>query len=258
MIDHRQRRSALPEPDNRRIEAADGSEGTAVDTRLPPGVLQFIRTNLPLGPVPSVPEIRLYKASPESGLWRMAETDKQGFGTPYWAYSWGGGLALARYILDHPRTVAGRRVLDLGAGSGIVAIAATKSGAREVIAADTDPYALAATGLNAQANAVTVSTLYGDLTGGPPPAVDIVLVGDLFYERELAERVTAFLDRCLAAHVEALIGDPWREFLPSPRLRLLAEYPGLDFGNGTTAAPRSNAVFSFEPDGGDGQGSASA
>jgi predicted nicotinamide N-methyase len=165
--------------------------------------------------------------------------------TPYWAYHWGGGLALARHILSHPEIVAGRTVLDLGAGSGIVAIAAAKVGAKNVIAADIDPYAIAATGLNAAANGVAVSTLLGDLTAGSPPAVDVVLVGDLFYEADLAERVTAFLDRCLGAKMEVSVGDPLRAFLPRTRLQLLAEYPGPDFGHTSPDEQKPNAVFSF-------------
>lgn len=218
---------------------AQSSSGEQLDA------MDFIRTNLPVVPVPSVPEIRLHKASPRSGLWRLAELDG-GFGSPYWAHYWGGGLALARYLLDRPDIVAGRSVLDLGAGSGIVAIAAAKAGAREVIAADIDRYAVAAIGLNATENDVAVSAFLGDPTAGPPLAVDIVTVGDLFYERDLAARVTAFLDQCLQCGSEVLIGDPWRAFLPRPRLRLLAEYSVSEFGDPGTGVTKPGAVFSFE------------
>ena len=156
-------------------------------------------------------------------------------------------MALARHILDKPENVAGRRVLDLGAGSGIVAIAAAKAGAREVIAADVDPYAVAALGLNAAANQVTVSTILGDLTDGPPPLVDVIAIGDLFYERDLAERVSGFLDRCLGSGIEVLIGDPGRAFLPRSRLRLIAEYPVPDFGDALHASTNTSAVFALEP-----------
>ncbi|MEZ2131363.1 MULTISPECIES: methyltransferase [unclassified Sinorhizobium] len=203
---------------------------------------------MPVVAVPSVPEIRLHKAGPRSGLWRLAELDRE-FGSPYWAHYWGGGLALARYLLDRPDTVAGRRILDLGAGSGIVAIAAAKAGAREVIAADIDRYAIAAIGLNAKENDVEVSPFLGDPTTGPPLAVDIVAVGDLFYDRDLAARVTAFLDQCLACGIEVLIGDPWRAFLPLSRLRLLAEYLVSEFGDPGIGATKRAAVFSFERDG---------
>ena len=207
-------------------------------------ICEFIRSNLPLLPAPSVPEILLHKATPHSGLWRLAEMDED-FGTPYWAYDWGGGLALARHVLDDAATVAERSVLDLGAGSGIVAIAAAKAGARRVIAADIDRYAVTATDLNAAANRVMISRFCGDLTNSSPPDVDVVLVGDLFYEAGLAERVTRFLDRCIRSNINVLVGDPWRRFLPRSRLRLLAQYPGLDFGNCGPRERAGNGVFSF-------------
>ena len=207
---------------------------------------QVIQCHFPLAPVPSVPEIRLHTAQPTSGLWRLAERDES-FSTPYWAYHWGGGLALARYVLDHPEIVAERRVLDLGAGSGIVGIAAAKSRARHVTAADIDRYAMAAIALNAAANEVAVSGRLGDLTASPPPAVDVVLAGDLFYEEALSGRVTQFLDRCLDVGIDILIGDPWRAFLPCDRLCVVAEYPGLDFETRGKGAPASNAVFAFKP-----------
>lgn len=216
----------------------------AIIAAVSPEVLEIIRTHFPLVAAPTVPEVRVHKAMPRSGLWRLAETDA-GFGNPYWAYHWGGGLALARHVLDQPALVAGRRVLDLGAGSGVVGIAAAKAGAASVVAADVDRYAIAAIGLNAEANGVTIETMLGDLTAGAPPEVDIVLVGDLFYEEGLAKRVTSFLDRCLEAGMDVLVGDPWREFLPRHRLELLAEYPGVDFGGGAQPAATSNAVFAF-------------
>lgn len=202
--------------------------------------MDFIRANLPLAPVPGIPEIRLHKAGPASGLSRLAESEDD-FQTPYWAYHWGGGLALGRHVLDHPDCVAGKRVLDLGAGSGLVGIAAMKSGAHSVLAADIAPYAIAAMQLNAAANNVTLSPLCADLTSGEPPAVDVVLVADLFYAEDLARRVTPFLDRCLAVNINVLIGDPWRAWLPRERLKLLAEYPGHDFGGSNT----TNAVFRY-------------
>lgn len=208
----------------------------------------FVRTNMRIAPVPSLDGIRLYTAHPGSGLRRLAGQGEDA-PPPYWAYRWAGGTVLARYILDRPETVSGLRVLDLGAGSGIVAIAAAKAGARTVIAADIDPRAVAATGLNAALNGVTVETLLADLAAGPPPEVDVIAVGDLFYERELAIRVTAFLDRCLACGIRILIGDPGRAFLPHERLRLLAEYPVADFGELAGDISRPGLVFSFEGEG---------
>ncbi len=209
---------------------------------------QLIQSNFPAAPVPSLPQIVLHRAGPRSGLWRLAEMDED-FGVPYWAFSWGGGLALASHILNCPGLVVGRTVLDLGAGSGIVGIAAAKSGAKRVIAADIDPWAIAATSLNAALNAVAISAILGDPTTGSPPDLEVILVGDLFYAEDLARRVTAFLDRCSESNIEVLVGDPMRRFLPRSRLQPLAVYPGPDFGpdfeNGNRAEPRRNAVFSF-------------
>jgi predicted nicotinamide N-methyase len=197
-------------------------------------------------PVPAIPEIRLHRAGPSSGLWRLAEADEQGFGSPYWAYCWAGGLALARHIVERPQVAAGRRVLDLGSGSGIVGITAAKAGASAVIAAEVDRYAIEALKLNAAANDVALEAVYSDLTVGPPPAVDVVAVGDLFYDQSLAARVTAFLDRCLDAGIEVLIGDPWRAWLPRDRLRVVAEYSVSDMGVGKAGDIRPSAVFAFE------------
>src|SRR5664279_4781548 len=144
----------------------------------PSGAARFIKAHLQLAPVPTVPEILLFAAHEGTAL-RLLLGDTGG--SPYWAFPWAGGLALARHILDRPELVAGRAVLDLGAGSGLVAIAAANAGASAVSAADIDPVALAALKLNAIANRVAVAPLRDDLLGGDPPAADIVLVGDLFY-----------------------------------------------------------------------------
>lgn len=216
--------------------------------RVQPDVQAFIWANMHVTPVPLLPEIRLYTAHQASGLWRLAarpEADESDPPAPYWAYQWAGGMALARHILDRPETVAGRSVLDLGAGSGIVGIAAAKAGASAVIAAEIDPYAIVALGLNAALNGVALTAAPDDLTAGPPPPVDLVAVGDLFYEGDLAGRVTAFLDRCLAVGIDVLVGDPGRAHLPRSRLRLLAEYSVPDVGEGRGLAARPSAVFSF-------------
>jgi predicted nicotinamide N-methyase len=201
-------------------------------------------------PVPLLPEIRLYTAHQATGLWRLAEANEDGSEppAPYWAFPWAGGMALARHILDHPETVAGRRVLDLGSGSGLVAIAAAKAGAAAITAAEIDAYAIASIGLNAAVNQVDIAIITDDLTAGVPPAVDLVTVGDLFYERALAERVTIFLDRCLAAGIDVLIGDPRRAYLPYARLRLIAEYPVPDVGEVEGSATNVGAVFALLAD----------
>ncbi len=196
---------------------------------------------MPLEPVPGAPEIRLHRAGPHSGLMRLADADPD-FGSPYWARPWGGGLALARHVLERPEVVAGKRVLDLGAGSGLVAIAAMLAGAKQVTAADADPYAVTATRLNAAANGVAVETVLGDLTTGEPPDVALMLVGDLFYDPDLAARILAFLERCVGAGIAVLIGDPWRASLPADRLRVVAEFTVADFGD-PDGAGRAAAVF---------------
>jgi predicted nicotinamide N-methyase len=197
-----------------------------------------------LAPVPFLPEIRLYTAHPATGLRRLAcgsgESDSDAR-PPYWAYQWAGGLALARHILDKPETVSARSVLDLGAGSGIVGIAAAKAGARAVMAAEVDPHAIAALALHATLNDVVITAVLDDLTAGSPPPVDLVVVGDLFYESGLARRVTSFLDRCLAAGMDVLVGDPGRTHLPRSRLRLVVP----DVGEGKQVAAKPSGVFSL-------------
>ena len=133
---------------------------------------------------------------------------------PFWAFPWAGGQALARYLLDHPGQVRGRTVLDFAAGSGLVAIAAARAGAAVVRAAETDPLAIAAIQLNASVNRVQVDAALGDLLDGPPPAVDLVLAGDVFYERGFARRLLPWLARVRAAGIEVLVGDPGRAYLP--------------------------------------------
>ncbi len=194
-------------------------------------IRDFIKTNLHLIPAPCVPEIRLYRAHPRSGLSRLLGEDGV---QPYWAYGWAGGTVLARYLLDHAEMVAGRCVLDLGTGSGIVAIAAMKAGARSVMAVDIDAHSMAAAQLNAEANGVDIELHLGDLLGGPPPQADLILVSDLFYDKTTAERLTAFLLTCEA---EILVGDPGRAYLPLKHLRPLAEYDVPDFGVGRTEKP---------------------
>lgn len=197
----------------------------------------FMRAHLPVRSVAGVADIMLHQAGPRSGLSRIA-----GHAPPYWAHVWGGGLALARHILGHEAAVRGRRVLDLGTGSGLVGIAAAKAGARHVLASDSDPDALAAMSVNAALNGVAVDPLPGDLLDGPPPDVDLVAGGDVFFDAGLAARVTAFLERCTRAGIDVLIGDPWRGPLPREKLRLLADYDVRDFGD---AGAGRAGVFAF-------------
>lgn len=197
-----------------------------------PDPAAFILANLPISAVPSIPEILLHQAGPASGLWRLAGR-KEADPPPYWAYPWAGGAVLARHLLNRPETVAGRSVLDLGAGSGLVAIAAAKAGASEVTAVDIDPNAIAAIGLNAAVNGVKIATVVADIIENSLPESDLLVVGDLFYDPSLALRVMAFLRRCQAASIDVLIGDPERASLPLDELERIATYAVADFGAGT-------------------------
>jgi predicted nicotinamide N-methyase len=186
----------------------------------------FILDNTALLPVPLTPSIQLYLAHEAVPLWQKTEEElgEIGLPPPFWAFAWAGGQALARYVLDHPETVDQQRVLDLASGSGLVAIAAMKAGAAHLLAADIDAFAGAAIALNAKANEVTVTTTQQDLLDAPPPDVDVILVGDLFYEKTIAENVFSWLSNAKAAGSQVLIGDPGRSYLPKEKLTKLAEY----------------------------------
>jgi predicted nicotinamide N-methyase len=201
-------------------------------TATPASRQAFIAQNLSLSPVPGIAEIELYSTHPGSGLWRLAAEDDD-TDPPYWAYPWGGGIVLARHLLDHPQKVRGARVLDLGCGGGLVAIAAALAGAQSVLAVDIDPMAITATQMNAQANGVEVATLCTDVRRLKAPPVDLILVGDLL---ELAKAVGAFLDRVAKPPVEVLVGDPGRTTLPRRRLSPVAAYRTADFGSASTPA----------------------
>lgn len=187
---------------------------------------KFIRANTRLLPVPLVPEIRLHLAEESMPIWQKTEEElgRMNVPPPWWAFAWAGGQALARHLLDTPALVAGRSVLDLGAGSGLTAIAAAKAGAASVLAADIDPYALVAVALNAGANSVAVETTGADLLTAPPARHGTILVGDMFYERPLAERALAFIDAARKGGADILVGDPRRSYFPIERFRQIAEY----------------------------------
>jgi predicted nicotinamide N-methyase len=187
---------------------------------------QFILANAKLLTVPLVPEVRLYLAAESMPIWQKSEEElgRMNVPPPYWAFAWAGGQALARYLLDNAALMNGRTVLDLGAGSGLTSVAAMKAGAASVLAADIDRYALVAIGLNAEANGVRVATTDVDLLAGAPGAFDAILVGDMFYERALAERALAFVEAARAKGAEVLVGDPRRSYFPKERFRQVAEY----------------------------------
>jgi predicted nicotinamide N-methyase len=186
----------------------------------------FIVANTRILSPPLVPEIRLHLAEESVPIWQKTEEElgEMNVPPPYWAFAWAGGQALARYLLDNPPLVAGGSVIDLGAGSGLTSIAAKLAGAGPVLAADIDAFALASVRLNAALNGVEVSVTSDDLLARDPGKADIVLVGDLFYERELAARVTSYVEKAAAAGARVLIGDPKRSYFPARRFTLAAEY----------------------------------
>jgi predicted nicotinamide N-methyase len=186
----------------------------------------FILDHTHLQRPPHTPELQLYLADALTPLWQMTEHElgAQGVPPPFWAFAWVGGLALARYLLDHPAEVAGRRVLDFAAGSGLCAIAAAKAGAATVQAADIDPFSAAAVALNAAANGVTVAFTGADLLAAAPPATDLILAGDICYEQPLAGRVLGWLRLAHARGTRVLIGDPGRAYFPAAAFIPLATY----------------------------------
>jgi predicted nicotinamide N-methyase len=175
--------------------------------------------------VPFVPEVRLHVAQDATVWWaRMQARSQAMLAPPFWASAWAGGRAVARYVLDNPQIVAGRRVLDVASGSGLVAIAAGKAGASSVIANDIDPYAVAAITLNARANAVPITESHADLLDGDGGDAEVVLAGDVFYTEPLARRMLAFLERAAARGAHVFAGDPGRGHLPTQRLQMVASY----------------------------------
>jgi predicted nicotinamide N-methyase len=185
----------------------------------------FIRAHTRLLPVPHAPEIVLYLADEATALWQKTEEElgEMGLAPPFWAFAWAGGQALARYILDRPALVAGRRVLDFASGSGLVAIAAAKAGAAHVEACDIDPFAATAIALNAAANGLRVEARLSDCVGADA-GWDIVLAGDICYQQDIAERVTVWLSNLHRRGAVVLVGDPGRSYLPTDRLEALATY----------------------------------
>jgi predicted nicotinamide N-methyase len=195
------------------------------DRVLADGHAAFVRAHTAPAAPPLVPEIRLHLASEVTPLWQATEATLKasGLAPPYWAFAWPGGQALARHLLDRPALVAGRRVLDFAAGSGLAAIAAARAGAAAAEAAEIDPLACAAIALNAAANGVAVACRAEDLVGSPS-RWEVVLAGDVCYERPMAERVAAWLGDLAAAGTLVLMGDPGRAYLPRAGLAELARY----------------------------------
>jgi predicted nicotinamide N-methyase len=183
----------------------------------------FVRAHTRLTPVPFVPEVLLHQADEPIALWEATEAAGTEQPPPFWAFAWAGGQALARHVLDDPGLVAGRDVLDLATGSGLVAVAAARAGARPVVANDIDPLALAAAAANAQANDVDMRLVEGDLLQ-TDDRYAVILAGDVFYSREMSARVLPFLRRAAGRGSLVLVGDPGRAYLPADRMIKRASY----------------------------------
>jgi predicted nicotinamide N-methyase len=183
----------------------------------------IVRSATTWEPVPFVREITLLTAAGPSGLWDLWDRTERD-APPFWAFPWAGGQALARYVLDNPAVVAGRHALDVASGSGLVAIAAAKAGAASVVAGDIDPNALAAIGLNAAANEAAVTARGLDFAADRAAGADVVLAGDVFYQRDLAESALGFLREAAREGAEILVADPGRAFLPADSLTPLTRY----------------------------------
>jgi predicted nicotinamide N-methyase len=185
----------------------------------------FIRANTRVSAPPHVPELKLHLADDAVALWEMTEEQLEQIGLPppFWAFAWAGGQALARHVLDHPEIVRGRRVLDVASGCGIVGIAAMRAGAAHATCVDIDAFAAPAARLNAALNEVAIETSDADPLGRPT-AAEVVLVGDLFYDRDIAQRLLAWIVDLVAAGRTVLVGDPGRSYLPREALEKIAEY----------------------------------
>jgi predicted nicotinamide N-methyase len=186
----------------------------------------FILENTRLQSPPHTPELNLRLADEITPIWQMTEEAlaEIGLPPPFWAFAWAGGQALARYVLDHPNLVRAKTVIDFASGSGIVGIAAMKAGAAHVLCADIDGFCQAALSLNQAANNVVCDFTDADLLDAPPPTADLILAGDICYEKPMTDKVMAWLKAARAQGANVLIGDPGRSYFPKTGLEKLAEY----------------------------------
>jgi predicted nicotinamide N-methyase len=211
--------------------ALDGSPtsadrvGMTGPEHLPAQLREFVANRTRPAPVALVPEIVLLQARELEPLWEASSRGPVAWeDSPYWAFPWAGGQALARYVLDHPATVRGRRVADFASGSGLVAIAALQAGAAEVLALDRDPFSAAAVALNAERNGLAIPFRPGDALGTPLPACEVLLAGDVFYERRLADGALGWFRELARRGVRVLAGDAWRSYAPHEGFVELAWY----------------------------------
>ena len=216
----------------------------------------FVLRHTVVRPVRGLEEVRLHLADDVLPLWRavQVETGDPDADLPYWAFAWAGGLAIGRYLREHPKVVVGRRVFDLASGSGLCAIAAMHADAAKAIAADIDPFAAAAIELNAQANRCRVAVVRRDVLDEEPPDVEVILAGDCWYEARLAGRVLPWLRQARDRGIEVLAGDPGRRYLPADELVELASYEVHTTTELEDLERRQARVFTLWPAGDDMKG----
>jgi predicted nicotinamide N-methyase len=200
-------------------------------------------------PVPGLPDMRLHLADEVLPLWHavQVETDNPEATIPYWAIAWAGGLAIGRYLREHPEAAAGRRVFDVASGSGLCAIASMHAGASRAIGADIDPFAAAAIDLNARANGCRVTVVRRDVLDDEPPDVDVILAGDCWYDAELAKRVLPWLHRARDRGIDVIVGDPGRRYLPTDELVELASYDARATTELDDLANKKGRVYALRP-----------
>ena len=209
----------------------------------------FVLRHTRLRPVPGSEHLRLHLADEVLPLWHATqiETHDPDAPPPYWAFAWAGGLAVARYLIEHPERVAGKRVFDVASGSGLCGLAALNAGAESVAAADIDPFSWAAIALNAKALGRKISVVKRDVLDEDPPNADVVLAGDTWYETGFADRIWPWLRRCRAEGIDVLVGDPGRAYLPSEGLIELATYEVRTTTEIEDRAQRSARVYELAP-----------
>ena len=186
----------------------------------------FIRANTRVDTPPLLPEMRLHLSDAVTPLWQATEDwlERNGVAPPYWAFAWAGGQALARYLLDHPDRVAGRSVVDVAGGCGVAGLAAAMAGAASVRSVDLDPMAAAAARLNAAVNGLPVHAAAADATVLPVPAADVVLAGDVFYERPMTDALLPWLRGQADGGALVLVGDSGRAYAPTTGIETVATY----------------------------------
>jgi predicted nicotinamide N-methyase len=214
-----------------------------------PSPRAFVLRQTRLRAVPGLLQVRLHLADEVLPLWRaiQLETADPDAALPYWAFAWAGGLALSRYLLEHPEVVAGRGVFDIGSGSGLCAIAALSAGASGATGADIDGFAAAAIRLNARANGRRVTVVHRDVLAGDVPEADVILAGDCLYESPLADSILPWLRRARERGIDVLIGDPGRRYLPVDELIELATYEVRTTTELEDLAQKRGRVYAFRP-----------